>query len=128
MSSKVPRLTIEEVADSGEPLAPIPNCRKFVNQDGVIVRDMLPITITDWHKPKDADDEASYVREHTKDFLYDTLMIHFNLPEGKKEKVKEWTLKKMATQFHSWKKTLWRKYENEDPDNFTGVLKKIKHY
>ena len=61
MPSDVPRLTIEEVADSGEPLAPIPNCRKFVNQAGVIVRDMLPITITDWHKPKDADDEAIYV-------------------------------------------------------------------
>ena len=50
---------------------------------------MLPITITDWHKPKDVDDEASYVREHTKDLLYDTLMVHFNVPEGKKEKVKE---------------------------------------
>ena len=111
MSSEVPRLTTEEVAYSGEPLAPIPNCRKFVNQAGVIVRDMLPIAITDWHKPKDADDEASYVREHTKDLLYDMLMIHFNLLEGKKEKVKEWTLMKMATQFQSWKKKLWRKYK-----------------
>ena len=101
MSSKGPRLKIEEVKDSGEPLAPIQNCHKFVNQAGVIVRDMLPITITDWHKPKDANDEVSYVREHTKDLLYDTLMIHFNLPEGKKEKVNEWTLKKMATQFQS---------------------------
>ena len=99
MSSEVLRLTIAEVADSGEPLAPIPNYRKFVNQAGVIVGDMLPITITGWHKPKDADDEASYVREHTKDLLYGTLMVHFNVPEGKKEKVKEWTLKKMATQF-----------------------------
>ena len=97
MSSEVPRLTIEKVADSGEPLAPIPNCRKFINQAGLIVRDMLPITITDWHKPKDADDEASYVHEHTKDLLYDTVIVHFNVPEGKKEKVKEWTLKKMAT-------------------------------
>ena len=128
MPSDVPRLTIEEVADSGEPLAPIPNCRKFVIQAGVIVRDMLPITITDWHKSKGADkDETSYVHDHTKDLLYDTLMVHFNVPEGKKEKVKEWTLKKMATQFQTWKKKLWRKYENEDPDNFTGVLKKIKH-
>ena len=83
MPSDVPRLTIEKVADSGEPLAPIPNCRKFVNQAGVIVRDMLPITITDWHKPKGADeDEASYVHDHTKALLYDTLMIHFNVPEG----------------------------------------------
>ena len=40
----------------------------------------------------------------------------------------EWTLKKMATQFQTWKKTLWIKYENEDPDNFTGVLEKIKYY
>ena len=53
---------------------------------------MLPITIIDWHKPKGAEeDEASYVHDHTKNLLYDMLMIHFNLPEGKKEKVKEWT-------------------------------------
>ena len=39
-------------------------------------------------------------------------MTHFNLPknftEAKKEKVKQWTLKKMATQFQSWKKKLWK--------------------
>ena len=64
-------------------------CSSDLNQASVIVRDMLPITIIYWHKPKDTDDEASYVREHKKDLLYDTLMIHFNLPEGKKEKVKE---------------------------------------
>ena len=54
MSSDILKLTIEEVADSGEPLAPIKNFRKIINQARVIVRDMLPITIIDWHKPKDA--------------------------------------------------------------------------
>ena len=128
MSSDAPRLTIEEVSQSGEPLAPIATCRKFVNQAGVIVRDILPITIAEWHKPKGVDeDDACYVHDHTKKLLFDTLMIHFNIPEGKTEKVKEWTLKKMATQFQSWKKTLWRKYEDEDPANFTGALEKIKH-
>ena len=91
---------------------------------------MLPITIAEWHKPKDDNDGASYVHEHTKDLLWKTLMTHFNLPqsltEGKKEKVKHWTLKKMATQFQSWKKKLWKKNENKDPD-FTGRLEKIKH-
>ena len=56
-------------------------------------------------------------------------MTHFNLPENfteaMKEKVKEWILKKMATQFQTWKKKLWIKYKDEDPV-FKGRLEKIK--
>jgi len=125
------RLPISTVKDNGEPLEPKENCRKFINQAGVLVRDMVPISIAEWHKPKDERDGASYVNKNTKKLLWDTLMTHFNLPEnfteGKKEKVKEWTLKKMATQFQSWKKKLWQKYENEDPE-FTGRLEKIKEH
>ena len=57
-------------------------------------------------------------------------MTHFNLLKNlsviKKEKLKKWTLKKMATQFRNWKKTLWNKYENKDPD-LSGTLVKIQH-
>ena len=58
-------------------------------------------------------------------------MTHFNLPENftdaKKEKVKEWILKKMAIQFQTWKKKLWKKYEKEDPV-FTGNLEKLQEH
>ena len=125
------RLPINTVKDSGEPLEPKENARKFTSQAGVLVRDMVPISIPEWHKPKDERDGASYVSENTKKLLWDTLMTHFNLPENfteaKKEKVKEWTLKKMAIQFQTWKKNLWKKYENEDP-KFTGRLEKIKEH
>ena len=100
MSGEV-RLPITRVKDDGEPLEPKENCRKFTSQAGVLVRDMVPISIAEWHKPKDERDGASYVNENTKKLLWDTLMTYFNLPEnltdGKKEKVKELTIKKMAT-------------------------------
>ena len=48
-----------------------------------------------------------------------------DLPQRRKDKVKEWTLSKMAEQFNNWKKTLGRKYGNKTPD-FTGHLEKLK--
>ena len=62
-------------------------------------------------------------------------MGHFNgtlQPTGKlhgsqEGEVKEWTLKKMAIQFQTWKKNLWKKYKDEDPE-FTGRLEKIKEH
>ena len=129
MSSEGPKLHIYTIKQDGEPKEPAENCRKFTNQAGVIVRDMLPISIAEWHKPKKANEGASYVSEVTKELLWETLMTHFILPEnfteGQREKVKQWTLKKMATQFQTWKKKLWEKYEKEEPD-FTGALEKIK--
>ena len=41
----------------------------------------------------------------------------------------QWTLKKMATQFQTWKKNLWKNYvavEEQDPE-FTGPLEKLQH-
>ena len=113
-------------------MEPSANCRTFINQAGVVVRDNVPISIPDWHKPKNAgDEEALYVSDVLKDFLWDSLMTHFNLPEniteGMRMKVKAWTLQQMAKQFQTWKKKLWAKYEKEDPV-FTGRLEKIKDH
>ena len=95
-------------------MEPRENCIKFVNQAGVLVRDHVPISIPDWHKPKNAGDEASYVDDALNFLLWDSLMTHFNLPENfteaTKKKVKEWTLKKMATQFQTFKKRLYQNY------------------
>ena len=120
------RYSIERVADDGNPLEPEDHCRKFINQCGVIVRDMVPINLIEWNKPKTgANVGASYVDKRLKKLLCDTLFINFSVPKDKKEKVKKWALKKMATQFQKWKKTLWNKYKDEDPV-FKGNLVKIK--
>ena len=113
-------------------MEPAANVKKFINQAGVLVRDIIPITIPDWHKPKNAaDNEASYVSDTTKDLIWGNLLPHFNLPEnfteGQKEKVKEWTLKKMAVQFQRWKKKLWDKYGAEGSE-FSGRLEKLKDH
>ena len=101
------RFTIDEVTEDGEPIAPKVNVHLFVNQCGVVVRDNIPITTREWNKPKVDDGSVSYVDQRSKDALWDTLLSHFNLPpecdgeEGlsRRMKVKEWALKKMATQF-----------------------------
>ena len=127
------KYNIDEVAEDGEPIAPVQNARKFINQCRVIVRDNIPITIREWNKPKE-DRGVSYVDERSKNLLWDTLMSHFNLPEGltdgQRLKVKQFALKKMATQFQTWKKRLYSDYlkaEKKTPE-FTGALEKIKDH
>lgn len=39
------RISIDKVGDDGEPLEPIDSRRKFINQCGVLVRDMVPIIL-----------------------------------------------------------------------------------
>ena len=125
------RLALTAFKANGEPVEPKEFCRKFTSQSGVIVRDHVPISIQEWHKPKNPESGASYVNDTMKIFLWDTLLTKFSLPEdmteGQKNKVKEWTLKKMAIQFQTWKKNLWDKYKNEDPV-FDDNLVKIKDH
>ena len=129
------RFTIDEVTEDDEPMAPKENVQLFVNQCGVIVRDNIPITTREWNKPKV--DGVSYVDQRSKDLLWDTLLSHFNLPpecDGEDElerrlKVKEWALKKMATQFQTFKKRLYNDYiKKKRTPTFTGPLEKIKNH
>jgi len=125
------RLALIAFKDNGEPVHPKEHCRKFINQAGVLVRDHVPISIQEWHKPKNAGTEATYVNDALKFFLCDNLLARFSLPkdmtEGQKKKLKEWTLKKMAMLFQTWKKKLWDKYKHEDPV-FNDNLVKIKDH
>jgi hypothetical protein len=65
--------TIDEVSADGEPLLPKSVANKFITQHGVLVRDMVPISIQEWNKPKAAKGElaegdgVSYVSEIFKD-------------------------------------------------------------
>ena len=101
-----------------------------------MVRDRVPITVREWNKPKGMEDNE-YVAEMYKDGLWNDLMAHFTLPECQEEddtaalrdKVKVFTLKKMAELFRQWKKTLWQQYQktNSAP-KFEGYLVKQKAY
>ena len=94
------KFRIEVVNAKGEPIAPEKNAKKFINQCGVLVRDMVPITARDWHKPKVVHEGVSYVDDRLKEVLWATLLAYFTLPkECDVDKVKECALKKMATQF-----------------------------
>jgi hypothetical protein len=93
------KLNLDELKADGEPIDPRNNANKFIRQCGVTVRDNVPITVREWHKPKEVYPEVTYVDERMKFFLWDMLMEHFNLPNGLTDrqvlKVKEFALKKM---------------------------------
>ena len=133
------RHTITSVADSGEPMMPAANARAFVHQCGIIVRDNVPISIQEWNKLK-KDEGASYVSDRLKDWLWNKLISYFTLPvlqtESETEKlslkVKEWALKKMATQFNKFKNKLYQEYVangEKEPEEWTGpLLKQRQHW
>ena len=47
------KYNIDVTSLSGEPVAPASHADKFVAQCRVIVRDQIPISIEEWHKPKE---------------------------------------------------------------------------
>jgi hypothetical protein len=93
--------------------------------------DNIPISTRKWNKPKV--DGVSYVDQRSKDLLWDTVLSHFNLPPdltaSTLSKVKEWALKKMDTQFQTFKKRLYNEYiKKKRTPTFTGPLEKIKNH
>ena len=125
---------INVVDRDGEPMNPL-NCRrKLINQCGVLVRDMVPITFEEWQKPKDVNKPTTYVDDRTKELLWDKILTKVTLPpeveedEPWKLKFKHWTLIKMGEQFRTWKKNLWKLYKdaNEQDPEWEGALVKIK--
>ena len=82
MSSRE-HLIIESVYRTGEPARPVKTATKFTNQCGVIVRDLIPISIQEWHEPAKEDDRpgVTFVSDRSKKALFDKLMNHFSLPE-----------------------------------------------
>nr|CAD40437.3 OSJNBa0035B13.10 [Oryza sativa Japonica Group]CAH66062.1 OSIGBa0091B08.3 [Oryza sativa] len=55
-------------------------------------------------------DHESFVPDSEKEMLWTTMLKTFTLPAGTEDKVKRWTLKKMAEQFQSFKGDLYQKY------------------
>jgi hypothetical protein len=89
------RRDITEIDQSGKPIAPEKHAKLFISQCGVVVRDCIPITVREWHKPKGVEsaDEAAqgrYIDDVAKRNLVTKLMAHFNQPpeEDADEKAK----------------------------------------
>ena len=145
------RFRIEDVAEDGKPTAPEVVANKFVAQCGVIVRDLIPITIRNWNRPANADEEGTclFVPNHAKDLLWKRLMVNFKLPKieldpnaedpvedalqhgrAMEAKVREWALKKMAQCFTNWKKRLHLDYvvKKKTPDFKNIQFEKIKPF
>ena len=74
------RYTIIEIDRAGQPIEPLRTKQKFNAQCGVLVRDMIPISIEQWLKPKDKDSQVSYVSDRQKADLWTALQENFTFP------------------------------------------------
>ena len=121
---------IEFVDAEGQPIGNVRN--KFVHQCGVVVRDNVPISLSEWNQIKGIDGNY-YVTDRNKDVCWAKLMRFFSLPEldtperttAMRDKVKHWVLKKMASAFNKWKNRIYLEWvdNNKIPD-FTGTLER----
>ena len=68
------------------------------------MRDNVSISVKNWRKGKE-DSEGTYLQQSEKEMLWTTLLETFTLQITKAEqsKLKDWALKKMATQFQAFK-------------------------
>jgi hypothetical protein len=137
------KLTIDVVSPDGKPLEPKQHATKFINQCGVIVRDMIPITVQEWNEPKKARLEATFVNIRSKKDLWRKLMENFILPpeyskkdddgneipggRERRRKVKHYALKKMAEAFWGFKKMLYAKFiAKKKTPVFKGAYEKLR--
>ena len=76
------KLSIDEVSIKGKPEKPDGIYTKYVAQCGVLVRDMVLITVAEWNEPKKANIGAKYLEERIKETLWDSMMSKFQ-PTGR---------------------------------------------
>ena len=60
------RFEITATARDGQPIEPIRTKEAFAAQCGVLVRDMIPISIEQWNQPKKEELQVSFVEERHK--------------------------------------------------------------
>nr|ABA99465.2 transposon protein, putative, CACTA, En/Spm sub-class [Oryza sativa Japonica Group] len=99
-----------EVEEDGRPSAPAEAAKNYVRHSGWVVRDNVPISTVYWRRTRARGDHESFVPDLEKEMLWTTMLETFTLPAGTEDKVKSWTLKKMAEQFQSFKGDLYKKY------------------
>ena len=106
------RHIITEVDEDGRPSAPAEAAKNFVRHSGWVVRDNVPVSTVYWRRTRARGDNDSFVPDSEKEMLWTTMLETFMLPAGTENIVKQWTLKKMAEQFQSFKvvKSIWRSF------------------
>ena len=106
--------TITHVGVEGEPVAPREACAKFRNSCGFLVKEHVPITVTDWR----------LLPEETKEFLWATLQRTIRFPTGTEEAAKQNALKTMGKSFRGWKSELNKEFvkKNLVPFNKYGKI------
>nr|ABA98740.2 transposon protein, putative, CACTA, En/Spm sub-class [Oryza sativa Japonica Group] len=104
------RHIITEVEEDGRPSAPAEAAKNYVRHSGWVVRDNVPVSTVYWRRTRARGDHESFVPDSEKEMLWTTMLETFTLPAGREDKVKRWTLKKMAEQFQSFKGDLYQKY------------------
>nr|CAH66216.1 OSIGBa0157N01.2 [Oryza sativa] len=101
---------ITEVDEDGRPSAPAEAAKNYVRHSGWVVQDNVLVSTVYWHRTRACGDHESFVPDSEKEMLWTTMLETFTLPTGTEDKVKRWTLKKMAEQFQSFKGDLYQKY------------------
>nr|CAE01753.2 OSJNBb0056F09.16 [Oryza sativa Japonica Group] len=104
------RHIITEVEEDGRPSAPAEAAKNYVRHSSWVVRDNVPVSTVYWRRTRARGDHESFVPDSEKEMLWTTMLETFTLPAGTEDKVKRWTLKKMAEQFQSFKGDLYQKY------------------
>ena len=115
------RYTIIEIDRVGQPIEPLWAKQKFNAQCGVLVRDIIPISIEQWLKPKYEDSQVSYVSDRQKAYLWTALQENFTFPPEedlenpvKMPMIKAYALKKMVELFRRWKNELKSSFVDQD--------------
>lgn len=116
--------------DTGKVLGP--HAQKFVSHCGYLVRDRIPINAHEWKQKKVAP-HISFVSDRDKALVWQDVLQHFALDtedEALKERVRNWAMKKMATQFQCWKKKLYNTFirKNLTPDFNTKAYVKLRPF
>ena len=130
------RHDITHIAKDGKPIAPEKGAKSFIAQCGVLVRDHVPITVREWHKPKGEAEAGHYVDDVAKNNRWRRLMEHFNLPPEEdadkkanmEEAVNDFALKKMAELFKHHKKKLRSLIKKKKTPDFNAGYDKVKDH
>jgi Tfp pilus assembly pilus retraction ATPase PilT len=109
-------------------MTPANAARKYIRECGRLVRDHIPISFRLW-KSNNANEQSVAVPQRDKEQLWCELKNNFIFPLESEELVNDWTFRKMATQFQTFKRNLVKDYikQGKTP-TFTGALEKQKDH